>query len=115
MVPGDKARYSAGELFLAAVASSHMVRFLEIASQVGLVVVEYTDHVVATARLGSRGDGMLTDLTLHPSVTVRPGPHANAAEVLLLHERAQSMSLVRPCLTIGVGIMSGRLTVLAEE
>ncbi|GAB2473595.1 OsmC family protein [Xylanimonas ulmi] len=112
---GDKARYSAGELFVAAIASSHMVRFLEVASQVGLVVVRYDDEVVGTARLGSRGDGQIADLTLRPSLTVRPGPHAHAAEVTRMHRRAQSMSLVRPCLTIEVSIEPGALTVLDQD
>jgi organic hydroperoxide reductase OsmC/OhrA len=105
---GDKTRYSAGELFLSAIASSHMIRFLEVASQGGLVVMEYTDDVDATARLGSRGDGMVARVTLRPRLTVRPGLQATKAAVLRLHERAQSMSIIRPSLNISVRSRRGR-------
>ncbi|WP_425953798.1 OsmC family protein [Xylanimonas sp. McL0601] len=111
---GDRTRYNSGELLLAAIASSHMARFLEIASQVGLVVVKYADEVVGTARLGSRGDGMVTRVTLRPTLTVQPGVHANAHEVARMHDRAQSMSIIRRSLNIPVDIEPGALTVLGQ-
>jgi organic hydroperoxide reductase OsmC/OhrA len=112
---GDPTRYDPGELFLAALASSHMARFLEIASQVGLVVVAYDDDVAACARLGSRGDGQFADVVLRPSVVVRAGPHANVAEVARIHKRAQSMSIVCKSVSVAVTVLPGQLTVLAAD
>ncbi|QAY70903.1 OsmC family protein [Xylanimonas protaetiae] len=111
---GDRTRYSAGDLFLAALASSHMMRFLEIASQVGLVVVAYDDEVHALAELGSRGDGHIAAVTLRPRITARPGVHANEAEVARLHERAQSMSILSSSVIVEVHVEPGRLTVLDD-
>jgi organic hydroperoxide reductase OsmC/OhrA len=111
---GDRARYNAGELFIAAAASSHMLRFLEIASQVGLVVVRYDDDVVGSAELGSRGDGRIAGITLRPHITVLAGPHATDAEVARMHERAQSMSLVCQSLAISIDVEPGPLTIIDE-
>lgn len=111
---GDKTRYNAGELFLAAAASSHMLRFLEIASQVGLVVLAYDDDVVGSAYLGSRGDGRIAEVVLRPRVTVLAGPHATEAEVARMHERAQSMSLVNQSVAISIGVEPGPSTIVDE-
>lgn len=111
---GDKARYNAGELFIAAAASSHMLRFLEIASQVGLVVVKYDDDIVGSAHLGSRGDGRIASVTLRPHITVLAGPHATEAEVARMHERAQSMSLVCQSITLPIDVEPGPLTIIDE-
>ncbi|ACZ30573.1 OsmC family protein [Xylanimonas cellulosilytica DSM 15894] len=111
---GDKSRYSSGDLFLAAIASSHMLRFLEVASQVGLAVVAYDDDVVGNADLGSRGDGRIVDVTLRPRLTVQPGVHATEAEVARLHERAQSMSIISRSVSVEIRVEPGTLTILDD-
>ena len=109
---GDRARWNSGDMFLAALASSHMLRFLEIASQVGLVVVAYEDDVHGLAQLGSRGDGHIADIVLRPRITVRPGVHANEAEIARIHERAESMSVVSSSVAVSIRVEPGALTVV---
>ncbi|MCL2595053.1 MAG: OsmC family protein [Promicromonosporaceae bacterium] len=109
---GTKTLYNPGELFLASIAAAHMIRFLEVASQVGLVVLEYTDDARGSAHLGSRGDGVMGPPTLRPRITVQDGPHANDDDIARLHERAQSMSVVRRSLSIDVFVEPAGLIVL---
>lgn len=112
---GSGAAYCPGELLLTALVSGHMIRFLEVASEVGLVVVEYHDDVEGSVQQGSRGDGRMGYVTLQPRVTVRPGPFATEAQVARLHQRAQSMSVVRSSVAVEVAVQPGPLTVLASE
>ncbi len=111
---GTASRHAPGDLFLAAVASGHMVRFLEVASEMGLVVTEYHDDAQSSCAMGSRGDGKMAAVTLRPSITVRPGPHAHPSAVALMHERAQSMSVVRRSVLVDVVVEPGELLVVPE-
>jgi organic hydroperoxide reductase OsmC/OhrA len=111
---GDKSRYSPGELLLAALSSNHMTSFLEIASEMGLVVVSYVDDADACARLGARGDGYMAEVTLRPVVTVLPGPHATETSVAWIHERAAEMSVVCKSVALAVTIEPGPLAILEE-
>lgn len=109
---GDPARYSPGELMVASIASSHMLRFLEVASQVGLLVLDYHDDIGGTAELSCRGDGVIVEVVLRPTVTVAAGPFATEAEVALLHQRAQSMSLVGKSVNMPIKVEPGELIIL---
>lgn len=110
---GDKSRYSSIDLCVAAVTQSHLMRFLEVASQVGLVVVAYEDEAHAIVELGSRGDGVITGVTLRPHLKVLDGEHANEAAITRLHERAQSMSVVARSMAVPITVTQGMLEVVA--
>jgi organic hydroperoxide reductase OsmC/OhrA len=68
---GDPSRHTPEDLFVAALAQCHMLWFLHLAAQDGVVVVAYTDEAVGRMRLESGGAGQFTDVLLHPRVTVR--------------------------------------------
>jgi len=112
---GNPARHTPGELLLAALASGHMMRFLEIAADRGLVVVAYRDETEGRVQLSSRGDGKVGNVVLRPSVTVRPGPLANESEVRRIHECAGSVSVVRRSVAVDVTVAPGPLTVQEES
>ena len=112
---GDPARHTPSELLLAALASSHMMSFLEIASDRGLVVVGYHDEPEESIELSSRGDGRVSSVVLRPCVTVRPGPLANESEVRRIHECAASVSVVRSSVAVDVAVAPGPLTVQADS
>ncbi|MCL1899776.1 MAG: OsmC family peroxiredoxin [Promicromonosporaceae bacterium] len=109
---GSPTRYSPGELLTAAISSGHMMRFLEVSSQVGLVVLEYRDHAHGLAELGSRGDGAVNCCVLRPRLVVRQGPFANDVEVARLHERAQSMSVIATSVSLEVQVQPAGLEVV---
>lgn len=85
---GDPARYSPEDLFVASLSQCHMLWFLHLAAESGLVVREYVDDATGTMRVESRGEGQLTDVTLHPRVVADAGPQASDTAVAALHARA---------------------------
>lgn len=91
---GDPARHSPEQLFVASLAECHMLWFLHMAAQDGVVVVGYHDEAVGTMRVESAGAGQFTDVVLHPRITVLDDLPAGAPDavtderVARLHERA---------------------------
>ncbi|MCS5719880.1 OsmC family protein [Herbiconiux sp. CPCC 205763] len=66
---GDADRWNPEELLLAALSECHMLSFLHVAVQHGVVVTDYTD--AARGVMEQQGDGgRFTSVTLHPVVTV---------------------------------------------
>ncbi|HWS58669.1 MAG TPA: OsmC family protein [Actinotalea sp.] len=89
---GDPSRYSPEELLVAALAQCHMLWFLHLAAQDGVVVVGYVDAATGTMRVKAAGAGQFTEVVLRPRVTVRqarPGtPAVDDARLMALHRRA---------------------------
>jgi len=91
---GDPARYNPEELFVASLAQCHMLWFLHLAAESGLVVRDYVDDTTGTMRVESRGEGQFTDVTLRPRVTVDAGPQATDEAVGALHHRAHALCFI---------------------
>lgn len=91
---GDPSRYNPEELFVASLAQCHMLWFLHLAAEHGVVVREYTDHATGTMRVEARGEGRFTDVTLHPRVVADPGPRTNDEALAPLHHRAHAMCFI---------------------
>jgi organic hydroperoxide reductase OsmC/OhrA len=91
---GDPSRYNPEELFVASLAQCHMLWFLHLAAESGLVVRDYVDDTTGTMRVESRGEGQFTDVTLRPRVTVDAGPQATDEAVSALHHRAHALCFI---------------------
>jgi organic hydroperoxide reductase OsmC/OhrA len=87
----DPARHNPDELLVAALASCHMLWYLHLCSQAGVVVDAYTDEAEGTLELDAEGGGRFTDTVLRPRVVVRDGPTDVA---LGLHELAHRRCFV---------------------
>lgn len=87
---GDPSRYSPEELLVAALSQCHMLWFLHLAAQAGVVVTGYADEVVGTMRVEAAGAGQFTQVVLHPRVTVRSAAGQAVDEDVLdaVHRRA---------------------------
>jgi organic hydroperoxide reductase OsmC/OhrA len=68
---GDATRYNPEELLVGALAQCHMLWFLHLAAESGVVVTGYRDDATGTMRVRSGGSGQFTEVVLHPHVTVR--------------------------------------------
>ncbi len=91
---GDPSRYNPEELFVASLAQCHMLWFLHLAAEQGVVVREYTDHATGTMRVEARGEGRFTDVTLHPRVVADAGPRTDDESLAALHHRAHAMCFI---------------------
>ena len=83
---GDATRYNPEELLVGALAQCHMLWFLHLAADAGVVVTGYHDDATGTMRVRSGGSGQFTEVVLHPRVTVRGD--ADEGVLPALHERA---------------------------
>ncbi len=91
---GDPGRYSPEELFVASLAQCHMLWFLHLAAERGLVVRGYSDDTTGTMRVETRGEGQFTDVTLRPRVTADPGPSTTDEALDELHRRAHALCFI---------------------
>ncbi len=66
---GDPSRYNPEELFLSSLSSCHMLWYLHLCSDHGIVVLSYKDEATGTM-VEEEGGGRFTAVTLHPVITI---------------------------------------------
>lgn len=69
---GDPDRWNPELLLLAALAQCHMLWYLHLAAQAGVVVVAYRDDPSGTMAEDTDGGGQFTEVVLRPLVTISP-------------------------------------------
>src|SRR5665647_1319235 len=67
---GDKRMYNPEELFIASLSTCHMLWYLHLCSEAGVVVTDYVDNATGTMQETKDGGGYFTEVTLHPTVVV---------------------------------------------
>jgi organic hydroperoxide reductase OsmC/OhrA len=89
---GDHSKYNPEEMLVASLAACHMLWFLHLCADAGIVVTAYTDHATGVMTETAGGGGQFTSVTLHPVVTVA---HAAAIEkASALHAEAHRMCFI---------------------
>ncbi len=74
LAPGsDPSHYSPEELVVGALSSCHMLWYLHLCSDAGVVVTAYHDEAEAELSLERGGEGRLVRATLRPRVTIAEG------------------------------------------
>lgn len=86
---GDPALPNPEQLLLAAVSSCHMLWFLHLASEAGLVVRGYVDDPVGEAESERSGSGRFVRAVLHPTIDIEGA--FDAALAASLHGRAHAV------------------------
>lgn len=89
---GDAARWNPEELLVASLSSCHLLQFLHLAADAGVVVVDYRDDATGTMEQTSDGGGRFTEVVLRPVVTVLDADRAPRCAAL--HERAHELCFV---------------------
>lgn len=67
---GDKTKYNPEELLVASLSSCHMLWYLHLCSEAGIIVTDYVDNATGTMIETSNGSGHFTQVTLNPTVMV---------------------------------------------
>jgi organic hydroperoxide reductase OsmC/OhrA len=100
---GDPARVDPEEAFVASISSCHMLWFLHLAGDRGLVVDRYADAAVGTMARGDDGRIWVTKVDLRPEIhwSGTP-PSATDVDALhhLSHERCFIANSVRTTITV---------------
>lgn len=89
---GDPGHWNPEELLVAALAQCHLLSYLHVAVEAGVVVTGYADEAVGTMQLNRDGSGEFTEVVLRPRVRVAAAEMVEPAQ--RLHERAHSLCFI---------------------
>jgi organic hydroperoxide reductase OsmC/OhrA len=89
---GDRARYNPEEMLVASVSSCHMLWYLHLCAEAGLIVVDYVDEATGTMEETADGGGRFAEVILYPKVTVTDEAMVNKANEL--HYKANKLCFI---------------------
>lgn len=82
MLGGDPSKPNPEDLLLASLAACHMLWYLHLAHNEGIVVRGYEDSPIGVGETGSRGEGRFVHAVLRPKITVESGADLAKADAL---------------------------------
>lgn len=88
---GDPARWNPEEALVAALVQCHLLSYLYVAVQNGIVVESYTDAATGSLQTDSNGGGRFTEVVLHPVVTISSGDPQVAQRI---HAEANALCFI---------------------
>ncbi len=89
---GDKDRYNPEELLIGSLAGCHMLWFLHLCAQAGIVVTAYTDESEGTMQINADGSGQFTQVVLRPHASFTQS--VDAETLRSLHHRAHELCFI---------------------
>jgi organic hydroperoxide reductase OsmC/OhrA len=85
---GDITKHNPEDFLLASLSSCHMLWYLHLCADAGIIVVDYTDEATGTMVQLPKNGGHFTEVTLHPVVTITDASRMEQA--LALHDAAHA-------------------------
>jgi organic hydroperoxide reductase OsmC/OhrA len=79
---GDPSKPNPEDLLLASLSACHMLWYLHLASEAGIVVRGYEDSPLGVGETGPRGEGRFVRAVLRPTIRVEHGADIAKAEAL---------------------------------
>jgi organic hydroperoxide reductase OsmC/OhrA len=67
---GDKTKHNPEDLLVSSLSACHMLWYLHLCAQAGVVVIDYFDHATGIMTETEKGGGHFIEVTLNPVVTV---------------------------------------------
>lgn len=89
---GDVTMYSPEDLLVASLSACHMLWYLHLCSEAGVVVTDYYDNATGTMLETAEGGGHFTEVTLFPTVTVAEQSMVTKADEL--HKKANELCFI---------------------
>jgi len=89
---GDPARYTPEELLVASLSTCHMVWFLHLCADAGIVVTQYEDGASGAMSENEDGSGEFTSVILRPRAVITDP--ARLADAVALHTRAHQLCFI---------------------
>lgn len=89
---GDDARYNPEELLIGSLSACHMLWMLHLCADAGIAITEYKDHASGVMEEADDGSGRLTEVTLHPAITITDAARIHDAEAL--NQRAHHLCFI---------------------
>jgi organic hydroperoxide reductase OsmC/OhrA len=98
---GDGSKHNPEDLFIASLSSCHMLWYLHLCADAGVVVVDYIDNATGHLKVQENGDGgCFTEVTLNPIVIVNE--HSMIPKALALHQQANEKCFIANSLNFKV-------------
>ncbi len=98
---GDRDHWNPEELLVVSLAQCHMLWYLHLAADAGVVVTEYVDEPLGTMAEQPDGGGQFTEVLLRPAVTVVEPSMVQRANAL--HDDAHAMCFIARSVNFPVG------------
>lgn len=89
---GDKTKYNPEEFMVASLSSCHMLWYLHLCAEAGIVVTNYLDNATGVMVETSNGGGHFTKVILYPVVTVKENSMIVKANEL--HKKANELCFI---------------------
>ena len=89
---GDKSRYNPEEMLVSSLSSCHMLWYLHLCSEAGIIVESYEDEAEGVMQETADGGGHFSEVTLKPVVTISDSSMINTANKL--HEQAHKLCFI---------------------
>lgn len=89
---GDVTKHNPEELLLASLSSCHMLWYLHLCSEEGVIITNYTDDAQGTMIETSNGGGSFSQVILYPTVTVKEKEMEEKA--MELHKKATKLCFI---------------------
>ncbi|APD06852.1 hypothetical protein UJ101_01333 [Flavobacteriaceae bacterium UJ101] len=89
---GDASRYNPEDLLISSLSSCHMLWYLHLCVNHGIIVVDYIDHAEGILEENKDGSGQFKEVTLKPTVTI--SKEENKELALQLHKKANEMCFI---------------------
>jgi organic hydroperoxide reductase OsmC/OhrA len=102
---GDPSRYNPEELLVASLSTCHMLWYLHLCADAGIVVTGYADEPRGTMAEAEDGGGRFTEVVLRPRVRVATGSDLELAQQL--HEEAHHLCYIASSVNFPVTCQSG--------
>lgn len=79
---GDRTKVNPEELFVSSISSCHMLWYLHLCSDKGIVVLEYEDEARGTMSIDSDGSGKFEEVCLNPKIKIQNSDNLKLANQL---------------------------------
>jgi organic hydroperoxide reductase OsmC/OhrA len=89
---GDASKYNPEEFLVASLATCHMLWFLHLCADAGVVVTQYHDNPNGTLLEDAQGSGTFKEVVLHPTVVVKQKEMLDKVEEL--HKQAHKKCFI---------------------
>ena len=89
---GDGTKHNPEDLLIASLASCHMLWYLHVCSEAGVIVTNYIDNATGTMTETPNGGGRFTEVILNPIVTVAQDDMVTKANEL--HKKANELCFI---------------------
>lgn len=89
---GDKSRYNPEEMLVASLSACHMLWYLHLCADAGIVITDYKDDATGKMIETENGGGRFVEVTLNPRITISRA--SNVEEAQVLHHKAHELCFI---------------------